>query len=271
MTGLYPYAAYKASGVPWLGDVPMHWETRRLKYLLQERDNRSPDGREQLLRVSQYTGVTERKRIDGRDSPDTRAESLVGYRRVRRNNLVVNIMLAWNGSMGVSRFRGITSPAYCVYQFLPGTHPWYFHHLLRSPMYKAYIKTSSTGVVESRLRLYTDDLYQLQAPVPPLAEQAAIVRHLEYVDRRVRRYVRAKEKLIGLLEEEKQAIINQAVTRGLDPSVRMKPSGVEWLGDVPGGWGVRRLKSLVSISTGGRDTINRKEGGRFPFLSARKL
>jgi len=90
--------------------------------------------------------VTQREQKSGRDGPDTRAESLVGYKRVRPDDLVVNIMLAWNGSMGVSRFRGIASPAYCVYRFLDGADPRYFHHLLRSTDYKAYIKIESTGV-----------------------------------------------------------------------------------------------------------------------------
>jgi type I restriction enzyme S subunit len=236
---LKPYPAMRDSGVPGLGAVPEHWEVRRLKYLLKERDMRSMDGDEQLLRVSQFTGVTERKRADGGDEPDTRAESLVGYKRVQPNDLVVNIMLAWNGSMGVSSFAGIASPAYCVYRFGGQAQPWYFHHLLRSPVYKARIKAVSTGVVESRLRLYTDDLYRLEAPLPPLPEQAAMVRFLDHADRRIRRYIRAKQKLIKLLEEQKQAIIHRAVTRGLDPNVRLKPSGVQRLGDVPEHWEVR--------------------------------
>ena len=158
---LQPYPSYKSSGVEWIGDVPAHWDVQRLKYLLQERDIRSADGREQLLSVSQYTGVTQRKRVDGGDAPDTRAQSLIGYKCVEHHDLVVNIMLAWNGSLGVSQFRGIAIPAYCVYRFLAGVNPWFFHYLLRSPIYKAYIKTVSTGVVDSRLRLYTDDLYRL--------------------------------------------------------------------------------------------------------------
>lgn len=242
--GLKPYPAMKDSGVPWLGEVPEHWAVRRFKYLLRERDVRSSSGSEQLLRVSQYTGVTERRRVDGGDEPDTRAESLVGYKLVEPEDLVVNIMLAWNGSMGVSRVSGITSPAYCVYRFTGSAHPWYFHHLLRSPTYKARIKAVSTGVVESRLRLYSDDLYRLEGLLPPLPEQAAIVRFLDHADRRIRRYIRAKQKLIKLLEEQKQAIIHRAVTRGLDPNVRLKPSGVEWLGDVPEHWEVVPLKFL---------------------------
>ena len=220
---LKPYPAMKDSGVEWLGEVPMHWEVRRLKYLLRERDARSNDGKEQLLRVSQYTGVTERKRDDGSVEPDTRAVSLVGYKRVDPNELVVNIMLAWNGSMGVSAFSGIASPAYCVYRFGESALPWYFHILLRSPVYKARIKAVSTGIVESRLRLYTDDLYRLEGLLPPYSEQTAIVRFLDDVDRRVRRYIRAKQKLIKLLEEQKQAIIHRAVTRGLDPTCPSSP------------------------------------------------
>ena len=92
------------------------------------------------------------------------------------------------------------------------------------------------------MHIYSGDLKHLYIALPPILEQAAIARYLHHVDHRVRRYVGAKEKLIGLLEEEKQAIINQAVTRGLDPKVRLKPSGVEWLGDVPEHWEVRRAK-----------------------------
>ncbi len=246
-SNLKPYPNYKPSSVEWLGDVPAHWEVTRLKYLLSERDARSVDGSEQLLSVSQHTGVTQRKKVDGKDEADTRAESLVGYKRVESDDLVVNIMLAWNGSIGVSRFCGIVSPSYCVYRFKEGLHPGYFHFLLRSPTYKARIKAISTGIVESRLRMYTDDLYRLEALLPPLPEQIAIVRYLDHADERIRRYVSGKQKLIRLLEEEKQAVINHAVTRGLDPNVRLKPSGVEWLGEVPAHWEIYRLRNAIDM------------------------
>ena len=273
IAGLQPYPAMKDSGVPWLGKVPEHWDVRRLKYLLRERDVRSDDGAEQLLRVSQYTGVTERKRADGLDEPDTRAESLVGYKSTEPNDLVVNIMLAWNGSMGVSRFHGIVSPAYCVYRFQVGVHARYFDHLLRSPTYKARIKAVSTGVVESRLRLYTDNLYRLEALLPPLPEQAAIVKYLDHVDRRIRKYIRAKQKLIKLLEEQKQAIIHQAVTRGLDPNVRLKSSGVDWLGDIPEHWEVRKLKYKVKFCGGGTPSkaVIEYWSGEIPWVSPKDM
>jgi len=239
---LKPYSEYRESATSWIGNIPSHWKVRRFKYILREQDLRSSDGKEQLLRVSQYTGVTQRLRSDGLDEPDTRADSLVGYKNVAPDDLVINIMLAWNGSLGVSRYNGIASPAYCVYRFGPEAYPWYYHHLLRSPAYKARIKAISTGVVESRLRLYTDSLYRLESLLPPPDEQAAIVRFLNHVNHRIERTIKAKRKVIALLNEQKQVIIHSAVTRGLDTNVKMKPSAISWLGDIPEHWEDLRSK-----------------------------
>lgn len=243
---LVPYPAYQDSGVEWLGKIPQQWKVRRFKYILREQDSRSSTGTEQLLRVSQYTGVTQRLAADGSDEPDTRAKSLVGYKRVSTQDLAVNIMLAWNGSLGISPFDGIVSPAYCVYRFGPAAHPWFFHYLLRSPAYKSRIKAVSTGIVESRLRLYTDDLFRLEALLPPPEEQATIVRFLNHVDGRIRRYIRAKRQLISLLNEQKQAVINRAVTKGLDSNVRLKSSGVEWVSEIPDKWKIVAIKRILS-------------------------
>ena len=113
-------------------------------------------------------------------------------------------------------------------------------------------------------------IQSVQVPLPPLPEQAAIVRYLDYVDRRLRRYVGAKRKLIALLEEEKQAIVNRAVTRGLDPNVRLKPSGVEWMGDVPEHWEVRRLGQVSRILRGKFTHRPRNDpslyDGPYPFI-----
>ena len=224
-----PYPEYKDSGLSWLGEIPANWDVRRSKYLLREINERSLDGQEQLLSVSQYTGVTPRRLRAGSDEADTRAATLAGYKLVKSEDLVVNIMLAWNGSLGIACSVGIVSPAYCVYRFNERAVPWYYHHLFRLPLYKGRIKVASTGVVESRLRLYSDDLFCIEALVPPKEEQDSIVRYLAHIDLLVNRYIRAKQRLIKLLNERKQAIIHQAVTRGLDPTVRMKPSGIEWL------------------------------------------
>ena len=245
IANLKPYAAYRTAEGEWLGEIPSHWTVRRMKYVVQENDSRSTTGNEQLLRVSQFTGVTQRLRAAGQEEQDTRAAALVGCKRVEPDELVINIMLAWNGSMGVSHYPGIASPAYCVYRFKPDAQPWYFHHLLRSPTYKARIKAMSTGVVESRLRLYSDDLFRIEALLPPPEEQVAIVRFLDWANARLERTIRAKRRGIALLPEPKQAIIHRAVTRGLDPTVPLKPSGIAWLGDIPAHWEVLALKRVL--------------------------
>jgi type I restriction enzyme S subunit len=107
------------------------------------------------------------------------------------------------------------------------------------------------GKLGTQLNLNTDTVGNIRIGWPPAEEQAAIVRFLDFVDRRIRRYIRAKQKLIKLLEEQKRTIIHGAVTRGLDPNVRLKPSGIEWLGDVPEHWQVQRLKTVVSRVTSG--------------------
>jgi type I restriction enzyme, S subunit len=251
IANLTPYPEYRETEGGGIGKAPAHWSVHRMKYLLQEIDARSTTGKEQLLRISQYTGVTQRQRVDGTEEADTRARTLVGYKRVAIDDLVINIMLAWNGSMGVSRFEGIASPAYCVYRFREDANPWYFHYLLRSPIYKARIKASSTGVVESRLRLYSDALGRIEALLPPEEEQVVIIRFLNWANNRLERAIRSKRKVIALLNEQKQAIIHHVVTRGLNPNISLKPSGVPWIGDIPAHWELRRLKSLLLRNDGG--------------------
>ena len=256
------YPAYKDSGVPWLGKVPEHWNVKRNKLFLREVNQRSEDGTEELLTVSQYTGVTRRReRSLGEGDLLTHATSLVGHKRVGPGDLVVNIMLAWNGSLGVSSLAGIVSPAYCVYRAGPQSEPRFLHYLYRTPLFTGAFKTVSTGVVDSRLRLYPDVFFGMSSLLPPFPEQASIVRYLDHADRKVRHAIRARQQLIKLLTEQKQAIIQRAVTRGLDPNVRLKPSGVSWLGDVPEHWQVTRLARVVRNSNAG-EVIDKGWWGR---------
>lgn len=243
---LQAYPEYKDSGVDWLGDVPLHWEVDRIKHFINEINERSKNGDEELLSVSQYTGVTPRKsRVkDGKQL--TNAESLKEYKIVSTGDLVINIMLAWNGSLGRSEYDGIVSPSYAVFRFLDSYNSRFYHYLFRTPLFKGIFKTVSTGVVESRLRLYPDVFGRLPSVVPPPDEQDAIVRFLDVAEAHIKRYIRAKQKLIKLLTEQKQAIIQQAVTRGLNPDVPMKDSGVEWLGEIPAHWKQSRLKFTAS-------------------------
>lgn len=272
--GLKPYPEYRESGLPWVGRIPAHWQMRRMKLLLREVDSRSTNGTERLLKVSQYTGVTERKSSDSSGGQHTRASSLRGYKRVSVDDIVINIMLAWNGSLGVSRFSGIVSPAYCVYRFQANAMPWYYQEMLRLPVYKERIKAASTGVVDSRLRLYSDELGNLEAIQPPLEEQAAIVRFLDHATRKIDRAIRAKRKLIALLNEQEQAIIQRAVTRGLDPTVPLKPSGVPWLGEIPEHWEVKRICQFARVGNGSTPSRSKPSywsDGYYPWLNSSQV
>ena len=268
---LRPYPDYKNSGVPWLGDVPEHWDVRRNKLFMREVNERSKDGSEDLLTVSQYTGVTRRReKITAEGALLTNAESLTGYKLVKPNDLVMNIMLAWNGSLGISAVEGIASPAYCVFRANNEVDPWFLHYLFRTPLFTGSFKTVSTGVVDSRLRLYPEVFFRLPSLLPPKEEQTAIVRFLDHAERRIRRFIRVKRQMIGLLKEQKQAIILQAVTHGIDPCVPMKASGMEWIGNVPDHWEVRRVKQLAKILRGKFTHRPRNDpdfyDGPYPFI-----
>jgi len=162
------------------------------------------------------------------------------YKRARQHDIAYNMMRMWQGAVGVAPVDGLVSPAYIVAKPLPETDSRYYGYLFRIGAYMDEVNKFSRGIVSDRNRLYWEDFKQMPSPFPPPDEQAAIVRFLDHVDRRIRRYIRAKRQLIALLNEQKQAIIHRAVTRGLDPNMRLKPSGVEWLGEVPEHWSVRR-------------------------------
>jgi len=236
----------------WLGEFPAHWEVLRIKNLFQEMDSRSETGSEELLSVSHYTGVTlKRESLENEDDHITNAESLVGYKLVAKNDLVINIMLAWNGSLGISPFNGITSPAYCVYRIKEENNPEYFGYLFTTNLFKAEFRRNSTGIIDSRLRLYSDKLFSIFSVVPPKEEQDEIVQHIKEQSRKINQFIQKKKRFIELLKEQRQSIINHVVIKGINPSAKMKISGINWLGEVPQHWEVRRFGTLGEFSKGG--------------------
>lgn len=238
---LKSYPEYKDSGVPWLERIPASWRVLRGKNVFRIIDIRSETGEEELLTVSANDGVVPRSQ---KTVTMFKAESYIGHKLCWPGDLVINSLWAWMQGLGFARHHGLVSSAYSVYRPRPefSDYTSYFHYALRSAAYKWELLTRSKGVWLSRLQLSDPAFLDMPILVPPSSEQSAIVRYLDYIDRRIRRYIRTKQKLIKLLNEQKQAIINRAVTRGLDPNVRLKPSGVEWLGDVPEHWDIRPAK-----------------------------
>ena len=247
---LKPYPEYKDSGLAWLGEVPGHWEIKRGKSYLTAIDERSKTGKEELLTVSSARGVVPRRTTK---VTMFKAESYAGHKLCWPDDLVVNSLWAWAGGLGVSEHHGIISTAYSVYRTRrsAGINPRFLHELVRSSAYQWELQVRSKGVWISRLQLTDTAFLDSPIPLPPPEEQAAIVRFLDWSNGRLERAIRAKRKVIALLNEQKQAIIHRAVTRGLDTSVALKPSEIPLLGEIPEHWEVRRLRTLVkSIEQG---------------------
>ena len=244
---LKPYSETKDSGLPWLGDIPAHWEIKRNGSLFQQRNAvGEPDW--PILEVSLRTGV--RIREFGSSKRKQVMSDKAKYKCATKGDYVYNMMRMWQGAAGIAPVDGLVSPAYVVAKPLPHTNPAYFASLFRTDDYLAEIDAFSRGIVKDRNRLYWDQFKQIPTPCPPPEEQAAIARFLAWATNRLDRAIGAKRRIIALLQEQKQAIIHRAVTRGLDPSVPLKDSGIPWLGEIPEHWRVTSLRMHYSVVLG---------------------
>lgn len=271
INGLKPYPAYKDSGVEWLGKVPEHWEVLPGRTVFREINDRGhPD--EQMLSVTITRGVLRQADLLADSSKkDSSNEDKSNYKLVQPGDLVYNKMRAWQGAVGVSAYRGIVSPAYIVQRLRSAENlARYMHFLLRTPLFASEAERWSYGITSDQWSLRAEEFKCIYFSLPPLPEQIAIVRFLDYMDRRIRRSIRAKQKLIKLLEEYRKALIHRAVTGKIDvrtgqPYPAYKPSGVDWLGEVPAHWEVRRLKTLCRMKAGANITNQSIEpSGDFP-------
>ena len=224
-----------------------------------------------LLSLSQYTGIT--RKGGAAKTGMFEAESTVGYNIVHKGQFVMNIMLAWNGSYAVSDYDGIISPAYCVYNFNENVecNKKYMNYLLRLQSYAGAFKTMSKGIIDSRLRLYPVYFLGFYTILPPLPEQQKIVSYLESKTFNICMLMSQRERELQLLNELKEAEIANVVTRGLNPDVKMKDSGIPWIGMIPEHWSLRRIKyiftELKEKSESGLETplSLSKEDGIIPF------
>ena len=245
----------KDSGVEWIGQIPEDWEIVRIKQLFAEVDERCTKGNEYtLLSVSEYYGVSPKKDHLNEDDMLTHAETLDGYKICRKNDIVMNIMLAWKRALGVSEYVGIISPAYCVYRARQEVCAKYFHYLFRTDIYAELFKQNSTGIIDSRLRLYPDKFLALKCQVPPLEQQDKIASYLDRKCAEIDAIIAKQQQIIEKLKEYKLSVITEAVTKGLDPNVPMKDSGVEWIGKIPKHWNVAKMKFVASFFNGDRSS-----------------
>lgn len=267
---LKPYPAYKDSGVPWVGKVPEQWDVRRGKALFEE-SRLSVRDQDQIVTCFRDGQVT--LRANRRTSGFMVALKEVGYQGVRHGQLVIHAMDAFAGAIGVSDSDGKCSPEYIVCNPRSSdSQPAYFATALRLAAHLNFIQVSCSAVRERAPRLRFPNFGEMLLPLPPCEEQTAIVRFLSRVDRKTQRAIQAKQKLIKLLEEQKQVLIHRYVAGQIDvrtgnPYPAYKPSGVEWLGDVPEHWEVRRLKTMCAMKSGdGITAMSIEEKGDYPVF-----
>lgn len=238
---LTAYQNYKETGLPWVGRCPAHWSLRRMKYLVDERVEKGyPD--EPLLTASQSRGVIPKADYGSRTVEALKDLHLL--KLVEPGDYVISLR-SFQGGIEFAHVRGIISPAYTVLKPKSDVRRGYYEHFFKSSAFISSMTLFVTGIREGQNIDYVR-LSRAYMPVPPPDEQDAIGRFIRHLDQRVNRLIKTKRRLIELLNEQKQAIIHRAVTRGLDPTVPLKHSGIDWLREIPAHWTLRRLRHLVS-------------------------
>ncbi len=267
------YDSYKDSGVKWLGEIPSHWEVRHLRNFLTLFSEKGY-GNSQLLSVTREKGVILRDKENKEENHNFVPDDLSGYKHLNKGDFVINKMKSWQGSYGVSDYDGIVSPAYFTCK-LKGVNPKFFSRAIRSKAYIGFFMQYSKGIRVDQWDLDPNSMKDIPFILPSKEEQEAIANYLDSATSKIDEAIAQQQKMIDLLNERKQIIINNAVTKGLDPNVKMKPSGIDWIGDIPEGWEVMPMKHCVKIRNGidykhietetGIPVIG--SGGQFAFAS----
>ena len=269
----------KPSGIEWLGDIPEHWEVKKVGQLFRLRIEKSGiDHGKELLSVYSSIGVKPRKDMEQRGN---KASTTNDYWIVKKGDIVSNKLLAWMGAIGVSHYEGVTSPAYDILMPICELNSDYFHYLFRTKLYIQQFKIRSRGILDMKLRFYFDEFKTLSIATPPIEEQNQIAQYLDYKTKQINRFIKNKQKLIKLLKEQKQNIINQAVTGKKPLGLRRspdrdaqndkapsqgvggyKPSGIEWLGDIPEHWEVKKVRQIFECLNNRRIPLSSVERGK---------
>lgn len=251
----YPrYEDYAESGFDWIKSVPSHWTVSKLGSCLSPVSKKN-HGDKQLLSITREAGVIERDVEDQDSNHNFIPDDLSNYKLVREGQFAMNKMKAWQGSYGVSEHTGIVSPAYYVFDFAKPFDPRFFNIAIRSKLYVSYFGSASDGVRIGQWDLNKTRMKAIPLLVPPLEEQQAIACFLDEKNDKIDRAVKIKEGQIALLRERKQIIIQEAVTRGLNPDAPMKDSGIDWIGQIPAHWDRLANKFIFELK---KDTVGKR-------------
>lgn len=239
----------KQSGIDWIGEIPDDWKTRQIRYLFSLRDERNYKPLSEVNLISVYTDKGVLQHSDIEQTTGNKAQNADGYKHVYKNDLVVNIILCWMGALGISDFDGVTSPAYDVYapKDLNTILPKYYHYLFRTPQFNGKCYTEGRGIMQMRWRTYSSEFKSIKVPLPPKATQQRIAEYLDSKCAQIDSIIEESKKSIEEYKAWKQSVIFEAVT-GKNLNCKKKHSGIEWIGEIPEGWEVLKVKHIATLA-----------------------
>lgn len=248
--------SYKPSGIEWLGEIPQSWENVSIRSCFTESNQRCNTDSYPLLSVTIANGIIYQDDIENKK--DISNDDKSNYKIVPLNAVAYNKMRMWQGAVGVNTLTtGIVSPAYIVAIPNEKILPNFVSYLFKSKIMIGEFDKNSYGLCLDMNNLRYDDFRNIKIPLPPLQEQKEIAEFLDKKCEKIQNYINKKQKLITLLQEKKQTLINEVITKGLNPNIEFKNSGIEWLGEIPKHWEVKKIKYIYkSINGFTPDTSN---------------
>lgn len=247
MSKLKPYEKYQPVQYDYVAEIPEDWQILPNIAVFEERIERGFVD-EELLSVTIGRGVIRQTDVDIKK--DSSNEDKSKYKLIKIGDIAYNRMRMWQGALGYSDYRGITSPAYVILKPKMEINQRFFHYMFRTGFYTNYSKRFSYGIVDDQLSLRYVDFKRMYSIFPPLETQNAIVEYLDRKTKKTQEFIQKKERLIELLEEEKGSIIYKIIKHGKLPNHQYVPSGISWLGDVPKNWKVRHFGWEVIVQEG---------------------
>lgn len=253
------YQEYKDSGEQWLGKIPSHWEMKRLGSYFNERKSKVSDKDYAPLSVTKNGILPQLENVAKSNDSDNRKQVCAG-------DFVINSRSDRKGSSGVSLLEGSVSLINIVLQPRKSIYSPFCNYLLKSNAFIEEYYRNGRGIVADLWTTRYDEMKSIKLAMPSLSEQTAMVSYLDRVTAQIDKAIAQQQRMIDLLNERKQIIIQHAVTKGLEPNAEMVDSGVEWCDKMPADWNIRRLRYLCKIKTGDKDTIMREDEGKYPFF-----
>ena len=237
------YDSYKDSGQQWLGEIPSHWEIKRLASYFKERRNKVSDKEYAPLSVTKLGIFPQWENVAKTNDGDNR-------KLVKAGDFVINSRSDRKGSSGISDREGSVSLINTVLQLSSNIYPPFCHYLLKSYSFIEEYYRNGHGIVADLWTTGYDEMKMIKLAVPKMEEQKVISSYLDKITAEIDKAIAQQQRMIDLLNERKQIIIQQAVTKGLNPNVKMKNSGVEWIGQVPKHWKISKIKFFIKIKSG---------------------